>query len=200
MRRRADTPPTVMLETLATLAFGAAMTAFAIFAVLLNEGERAARPRKVRGRRKAFTNSNGQERHGSTPTFSAPGLLPGEEPAAAGAPTGRANKRRLAVGEFLFGALFLSGTAPIAFAELARTAGDSGLDISQVLSWLARAEEGGLIERVTDLPGEGESPGHPAVRLTQAGMDVARNNRRGADRATSVESDHVIFGADSSGG
>ena len=60
------------------------------------------------------------------------------------------------------------------------------MSVAQVLAWIERAEAGGLIERVTDA----EPAFLPAVRLTEAGMDVARNNRRGGHAArTAVESD-----------
>lgn len=172
-----------MLQTLATLALGAAMTAFAIFAVMLNEGERSARLRH-RGRRKSSVKGRAEtgQRRPSSPIFSASDVLPGTETHSSAEPTTPGNPRRLPVGDFLFGALFLTGSTPLAFAELARTAGESGLDVAQVLNWLGRAEESGLVERVHVASLDGEDSGHPAVRLTPEGMDRAQNNRRTADR------------------
>ena len=173
-----------MLETFATLALGAAMTAFAIFAVMLNEGERSARLLRHRGRRRRSVEGHAEtgQRRASSPIFSASDVLPGTEPLSSAAPSSPGDPRRLPVGDFLFGALFLTGATPLAFADLARTAGESGLDVSQVLNWLARAEQSGLVERVHVASLEGEESGHPAVRLTPAGMDRAQNNRRTADR------------------
>ena len=102
-----------------------------------------------------------------------------------GARDERDGERRLPVGDFLVGALFVRGPQALPFTELARTATGSGLDISQVLAWLERAEASGLVERVTS--GDSASGRHPAVRLTPAGIDVARHNRRGADGAEVAE-------------
>jgi DNA-binding MarR family transcriptional regulator len=79
------------------------------------------------------------------------------------------------VGDFLLGALLLRGAEPIEFSELGRVAAESGLDTSQVLNWIARAEEGGLIERVAH---DEEPDGRRALRLTPAGTEIAFNNRR----------------------
>ena len=84
--------------------------------------------------------------------------------------------RRLPVGDFLFGALYLQGEEPLPFADLASAAMDSGLDINQTLIWLARAEESGLVERIQQA--DANAGEQPAVRLTEEGMSRARNNRR----------------------
>ena len=144
-----------MLETIATFTLGALVAAFAVFAVLLNESEHAAR-RRLRRRREAAPVPEGAEALDLT-----------------GEPAPR-DGRRLPVGDFLFGALFLRGEEPLAFADLAASAADAGLDISQTLAWLDRAQESGLVERVDD-----SHAAQAAVRLTELGMDVARNNRRG---------------------
>ena len=150
-----------MLQTLATVFLLGMMAAFAICAVLVNEGGRRRRKARPEVRPETIT-------------------IPVEEAGSSRAPDG---DRRLPVGDFLFGALYLNGSEPLPFSKLADAAAGSGMSVAQVLSWVERAEESGLIERV---PGEGtgESDGHPAVRLTEAGMDLARNNRRrSADRA-----------------
>ena len=151
-----------MLSTIATFALGALLAAFAVYAVMLNESEHARRRRRRRG--------------------AAPGPVTATEPAAVdplAAPAMARDGRRLPVGDFLFGALYLQGEEPLPFAELASAASDAGLDIGQALAWLAQAEESGLVERMQQR-GTESSPDQPAVRLTEAGMDVARNNRRGA--------------------
>jgi len=176
-----------MINTLATLALGAMMMAFAIFAVMLNEGERS-RLRKNKRLGEGLPNGDAEEwqRQAAAPI---PGWLPDEEPVLETRP----GQRRLPVGEFLFGALFLRGSEPLAFSELAQTAGECGMDISQVLAWVARAEEGGLLERVTDLSADGWPSAHPAVRLTSAGMDLARNNRRQGRRSvSSLHAGHAL--------
>ena len=154
-----------MLESVATALVLGLMAAFAVCAVLLNEGEHARR----RGRR----------RGPAEPEAVPPALLPvlglveeGDSP----------DDRRLAVGAFLFGALYLRGHDPLPFGQLAHAAAGSGMNVAQVLTWIERAEASGLIERVMDYE-QGE-PGHqPAVRLTQAGMDLAGDDRRRGERA-----------------
>ena len=126
-----------MLETVATVLLLGVMAAFAVCAVLFNEGEGVHR----------------------RPT----------------------SDRRLPAGEFLFGALFLRGPEPLAFSALADAAEGSGMSIRRVLAWIDRAEAGGLIERV----GEDET-GKPALRLTEAGIHLACNDRRRAGRARAV--------------
>jgi len=147
-----------MVNTVTTFALGALMTAFAIYAVVLNEAEHVAR-RRVRARR--------------------PAERPPEAVHLTGPSAACRDGRRLAVGDFLFGALFLRGEEPLPFADLADAAANSGLDIGQTLAWLARVEESGLVERVAHRGREAPAA-QPAVRLTAAGMDVARNNRRAA--------------------
>ena len=154
-----------MLETIATFALGALVAAFAVFAVLLNESEHAAR-RRLRRERGAPQPARAEA--GEMLDLSGEGSMPRDG-------------RRLPVGEFLFGALFLRGEEPLPFADLAASASEAGLDISQTLAWLDRAEESGLVERFQD----GDAA-QPAVRLTEIGMDVARNNRRGARRLAEI--------------
>ena len=157
-----------MLESLATLLLLVVMGAFAVCAGLLNEGEHARRRR----RRAAPS----PPRTGRAP------IAPAEAADAADVPSG---ERRLAVGDFLFGALFLRAPEPLPFAELADTAATSGMSVPQVMGWIERAEARGLIERLTtDAPSD-----RPAVRLTEAGMDLARNDRRGRPRARSDQTD-----------
>ena len=148
-----------MLETLATALLLALMGAFAVYAALFNEGSHARRRRRQSG-------------------------TPPQAPVAAAADESeevgnvRAGERRLPVGDFLFGALFLRGPEPLAFSALADAAEGSGLSIAQVLAWIDRAERGGLIERVDD-----DEAGEPAMRLTEAGIYIACNDRRRAKRA-----------------
>lgn len=88
---------------------------------------------------------------------------------------------RSPLGDFLFGALYLRGRHPYEFADLGRTAADSGFDIPSVLAWIDEAETSGLIERVS-LPESDDEPvdpsGRRAVRLTPRGLEVARTNPR----------------------
>lgn len=154
-----------MLETIATFALGALAAAFAVWAVLLNESEHAARRRLRR------------ERGAPQPA----GAKAGEILHLFGEDAMARDGRRLPVGEFLFGALFLRGEEALPFAELAADAAEAGLDINQTLAWLDRAGESGLVERIED-----EDGAQPAVRLTELGMDVARNNRRGARRSVAA--------------
>lgn len=150
-----------MLETIATLALGALVAVFAVWAVLLNESEHAARRRLRR------------ERGAPQPA----GAEVGETLDLTGEDAMPRDGRRLPVGDFLFGALFLRGEEPLPFVELAASAADAGLDINQALAWIDRAEESGLVERIED----GDAA-PPAVRLTELGMELAGNNRRGARR------------------
>jgi hypothetical protein len=152
--------PLAMVTTIATFALGALLAAFAVCAVFLNEGEHATRRR---ARRRHPSGSEG----GS--------LVALDLNDVSAVPR---DGRRMPVGDFLFGALYLQGEEPLPFAELAAAASASGLDINQALIWIARAEESGLVERV-EQP-DGETAGQPAVRLTAEGMDRARNNRRAA--------------------
>ncbi len=90
-------------------------------------------------------------------------------------------RRRSPLGDFLFGALYLRGAHPYDFAELGRTAGESGFDIPSVLEWINDAEASGLVERLARplLPGESSEPSQRrAVRLTAKGLEVARSNPR----------------------
>ena len=156
-----------MINTVATFALGALLAAFAISAVLLNEGQHAAR-RRLRAR------------PGGAPAPSSEtqvDLLHAPGPQAS-----RGDGRRLPVGDFLFGALLLRGHEPFVTADLAAVATDSGLDISQVLAWLDKAEQSGIIERLDASVEEG-LPSEPSVRLTAEGLQRARENRRGARRA-----------------
>ena len=147
-------------------AFGAvlllgAVAVFAVYAALLNERNHA-------GRR------SGPGRAVAPPT--APIAVPSEQSAEVpGAPSG---DRRLPVGDFLFGALFLRGPEPLAFSALADAAAGSGMSVAQVLVWIERAEASGLIERGTD-----DDSGEPAVRLTEMGIYAACHDRRRAKRA-----------------
>ena len=152
-----------MLETLATVFLLGMMLAFAVCAVMLNEGQHERR-RRVR--------------HAPAPPPAGHVTIPADE-AVVGAPQAPSDDRRLAVGDFLFGALSLRSPEPLAFSQLADAAAGSGMSVQQVLAWIERAEEGGLIERVAD----GEDADQPAVRLTEAGTNVARNNRRGGRRS-----------------
>ena len=150
-----------MLETLATFTLGALIAAFAVCAVMLNESQHSARRRMRRSRgQAAFAEAT------ETVDLSGESSIPRDG-------------RRLPVGDFLFGALFLRGEEPLPFADLAATAADAGLDITQTLAWLDQAEESGLVERV-EHEDEKAPAGQAAVRLTAMGIDVARNNRRGA--------------------
>ncbi len=149
-----------MLEALGAVLLLIAVLAFAVAAALLNEGDHAGRRRR-------------QDREPARRT--AAGAVRGAESVeAAGASTG---DRRLPVGDFLFGALFLRGPDPLAFSTLADAAADSGMSVAQVLAWIERAEAGGLIERVAD-----DEAGEPAVRLTEIGIYVACHDRRTAKR------------------
>lgn len=157
-----------MLEILATVFLLGMMAAFAVSAVLLNEGAHAGRRRLRRGEA-----ASGPDR------VTIPVEEAVEAPANDEIPT---DDRRLPVGEFLFGALYLRGSEPLPFSELADAAAGSGISVAQVLTWVERAEAGGLIERLTD-----DAPDdQPAVRLTEAGVDVARNNRRSGGRTPAV--------------
>jgi len=89
----------------------------------------------------------------------------------------RGDDRRSPVGDFLLGALALRGEQPLAYAELLQIAGDHGLNMSSVLAWAGRAEEGALIEQLSGPDGQGR-----ALRLTARGAEVARNNRRRVQR------------------
>ena len=149
-----------MLETLGTVLLLALMAAFAVCAVLLNEGSDTRRRR--RGTLEA-------------PPPTATGALSAIDGAEVAPVAG--DDRRLPVGDFLFGALFLRESEPLAFSDLADAAAGSGMSVAQVLTWIERAEEGGLIERVTD-----DEADQPAVRLTEQGMDIARNSRRQGKR------------------
>ena len=160
-----------MLEAVGMFALLAVMTAFGVAAVLANEGEHAQRRARRKARRPAPGRSAAQAE-----------LL---APDAADASGEARSDRRLPVGNFIFGALYVMGDRPTPFPELAEAAGESGLNVSQVLAWLERAEESGLVERVPDSEdgdegGAEDSEAQPAVRLTTAGMDIARNNRRSA--------------------
>lgn len=158
-----------MIETVATVFLLGMMAAFAVSALLVNEGAHAQRRRL---------------RNAETPDSSGRITIPVEE-AAGEKDEIPAGDRRLPVGDFLFGALFLRGSEPLPFSELADAAAGSGMSVAQVLAWVERAEAGGLIERLSD-----EAPdGQPAVRLTEAGVDVARNNRRGARTRVAAQSD-----------
>ena len=153
-----------MLETVATVLLLGVMAAFAVCAVLFNEGEGVHRRRRRQGR--------------VAPPAALRVVTPGEI-AVGGAPP--ASDRRLPAAEFLFGALFLRGPEPLAFSALADAAEGSGMSIRQVLAWIDQAEAGGLIERV----GEDET-GKPALRLTEAGIYVACIDRRRTGRARAV--------------
>ena len=89
----------------------------------------------------------------------------------------RGDDRRSPVGDFLLAALALRGEQPLAYAELLQMAGDNGLSLSSVLAWAGRAEETGLIEQLPGPDGQGR-----ALRLTEQGDELARNNRRRVQR------------------
>jgi hypothetical protein len=152
-----------MVTTIATFALGTLLVAFAVCAVFLNEAEHAARRR---GRRDL---ARGPSEEGPLELLD----MSGES----SAPT---DGRRLPVGDFLFGALLLRGEEALPCADLAKAAADSGMDLSQTLAWLSRAEESGIVERVESADSAGREP---AVRLTAHGMDLGSNNRRGAPKS-----------------
>lgn len=77
------------------------------------------------------------------------------------------------MGDFLLGALALRGDGSLPYPELLHIAGESGLNMSSVLAWAARAEEAGLIKQISGPNGQGRS-----LRLTDEGAEIARNNRR----------------------
>ena len=154
-----------MINTIATFALGALLAAFAICAVLLNEGRHAAR-RRLR----------------AVPAPPPPSEVQVDVLHVSEAETSAGADRRLAVGDFLFGALVLRGYEPFVTEDLAAVATDSGLDISQVLAWLEKAEQSGIIERLDGTEEDGVA-GRPSVRLTAEGLDLARENRRGARRS-----------------
>lgn len=81
-------------------------------------------------------------------------------------------ERRSPVGDFLLGALALRADG-MRYAELLQIAGESGLNMSIVLAWVARAEEAGLIVQQVGPGGEGRS-----LLLSDRGIDIARSNRR----------------------
>ena len=89
----------------------------------------------------------------------------------------RGEDRRSPVGDFLIEALARRGVKPLAYAELLQVAGDNGLNMSTVLAWVARAEEGGLVEQLTGPNGHGRS-----LLLTPQGAEIVRNNRRRVER------------------
>ena len=161
-----------MINTVATLALGALLAAFAICAVMLNEGQHAARRRtriKPGGAPTPVDEPRDDLVH-----------IPEEEPS-------RGSDRRLPVGDFLFGALVLRGYEPFVTADLAAVATDSGIDIGQVLAWLEKAEQSGIIERLDGSEEEG-LPGEPSVRLTSYGLELSRENRREARRSAPARS------------
>ena len=156
-----------MLETLATALLLTMMGAFAVCAALLNEGSHARRRRR---------------RPGTPPP--APVAMAADESAEVGVEA--TGDRRVPVGDFLFGALFLREPEPLAFSALADAAEGSGMSIAQVLAWIDRAEAAGLIERVNDLEAD-----EPAMRLTEAGIYIACNDRRRAKRAGTRDASHA---------
>lgn len=85
----------------------------------------------------------------------------------------RGEDRRSPVGDFLLGALALRPDGQLAYAELLQIAGESGLNMSSVLAWAARAEEAGLVEQLTGPGGQGRM-----LRMTEHGAQIARHNRR----------------------
>lgn len=102
-------------------------------------------------------------------------------PGPQGVPDQPELRPRSPLGDFLFGALYLRGRHPLEFAELGRTAAESGFDIPSVLAWIDDAESSGLVERVS-LPEPDDETIDPsqrrAVRLTPKGLEVARTNPR----------------------
>jgi DNA-binding MarR family transcriptional regulator len=89
----------------------------------------------------------------------------------------RGEDRRSPVGDFLLAALARRPDARLAYADLLQIAGDSGLSMSSVLAWAARAEEAGLVEQLSGANGHGR-----VLRLTEDGVEIARNNRRRVHR------------------
>lgn len=161
-----------MVNGVATLVLVALSVGVVICAVLQNEGEHAAR-RRGRSRRRGGSAS---AREARADLYLSDLLNP--EPVLGA-------DRRLPVGDFLFGALVLRGCEPFATSDLAAVAADSGLDISQVLAWLAKAEESGIVERLDGSEEDG-LPAEPSVRLTAEGLELARENRRGARRSAPI--------------
>ena len=163
-----------MINTVATFALGALLAAFAIWAARLNEGQHAAR-RRGRARQRRLSASAREARA----DLYLSDLLH-SEPVVGG-------DRRLPAGDFLFGALALRGYEPFLTRDLAAVAADSGLDISQVLAWLAKAEESGIVERLDGSEEDEDGlPAEPSVRLTAEGLELARENRRGARRSAPI--------------
>ena len=154
-----------MLEAVATILLLGMTAAFAVCAVLLNERGRT-RGHRIPAHEAARPAGDGA-------------LSSHESAAVSAVPTG---ERRLPVGDFLFGALFLRGPEPVTFSELADAADGSGMSVAQVLAWIERTEAGGLIERVSD-----DEAGEPALRLTEAGIYVACNDRRRGRRARKLD-------------
>jgi len=89
----------------------------------------------------------------------------------------RSKDRRSPLGDFLLSTLSQRGDEALALEDLLWIARDSGLKIDTVVAWVEKAQEGGLIEELSD-PGSAERN----LRLTFAGRDLARNNRRRVDR------------------
>lgn len=92
---------------------------------------------------------------------------------AAGAPSVRSRAAREAGVRAATPSRRLRPDGELAYAELLQIAGESGLNMSSVLAWAARAEEAGLVEQRTGISGHGR-----VLRLTDAGTQIARNNRR----------------------
>lgn len=85
----------------------------------------------------------------------------------------RGDERRSPVGDFLLGTLAQRPAGRLQDAELLQIAGDSGLSMSSVLAWVAQAEEAGLVQQRAGPDGRGG-----VLRLTEDGLDRARNDRR----------------------
>ncbi|MDQ3675460.1 MAG: hypothetical protein M3401_01440 [Actinomycetota bacterium] len=87
----------------------------------------------------------------------------------------RDDQRRSPVGDFMLSALWSANGKPVAHAQLLALAGERRVNVSQVLQWIAISKEGSLVEELT-------VDGYPALRLTPAGEEVVRNDRRRAER------------------
>ena len=85
----------------------------------------------------------------------------------------REDDRRSPVGDFLLGTLAQRPDGRLQYAELLQVAGDSGLNMSSVLAWVARAEEAGLVQQRAGPDGRGR-----VLRLTEDGLERAQNDRR----------------------
>lgn len=71
---------------------------------------------------------------------------------------------------------------PLSFDDLARAATGSGAHLSDVVSWLAEARAGGVVEDVGYAPGPGGRPVGPRrFQLSARGRKIGQVDRRRAD-------------------